>query len=396
MKKLLFTLLAIAVAQGTYAQVSDKQLESMMTKRVLTCKDISLNAMHMIPALYRDQKFDTLESLVSYWNHSCGMNENIAAFTILYNIDKGTFTEELQNLYKNDGAGSRSANMQYYRDNIIWFLDKYYKNYMETESQSKLSYDEFQVRSSYLSFLQSMASRLSKRSLSTSTEYYLTAFYARPVANKLVRLGDSAYSGSILQDAYKRQSYYGGVSYETGMGMWIPNGNLANVGNHPYWFFSLGRTKNRMLFIAEFQARFGNTPGNHTVLDGDSLRTTKDYTSVYKGVKVGYMLLHGRSQEFSPRIGIASESMILLTYPSSAKTTACRSFNANVGFGYKVFLTHTRTPSAARDSYLNLEVNYNLLDYINKGGTDMTGHAFTIGLSYGGYIRSQNVVPRKR
>lgn len=395
-KNTLLTLIAIVAAFCANAQVNEKIVESMMTKRVLTCKDISLNAMFLIPKLYEQQKYDTLESLMNYWNHNCGIDEHLAAFIILYNIDRGTFKEEFQNLGKNPLAGSRSANEQFYRDNIIYFLDRYNKHYYEGEHSANVTYDEYAAQSFYIQFLSSMAKTLNRRSLPTATERYLTAFYAKPTKDMLKKIGDSTYDGSRLQEAYKKQSFYGGFVIETGVGVWIPNGALANVGNHPYWGFAIGGCRSKTYFTVSTQFRFGQAPNAHNVLDGDTLRTVRDYSAFYSGINYGYMFLRRKSHELSAALGVSTEAMALLDNPASTKTTSCFSFGANAGLGYKVFLTHKRKGLLANDSYLNLEVKYHMLDYINKGGTDMTGHAVTVGLSYGGYTRARNVVPKRR
>ena len=85
MKKYFLSLLLL-LSLGNSAFAQDDYVSGMMTKRKLTCDDIGYNAAALIPKMYFENKPDTLDAIVNFWEKNCGMTEPATSLSILYAI----------------------------------------------------------------------------------------------------------------------------------------------------------------------------------------------------------------------------------------------------------------------------------------------------------------------
>ncbi len=69
-------------------------VEDLITRHSINCEDIALSATALIPGYHRDQKTDTLQALLHYWESSCGITEPMMRFTILWQIETNSFSED--------------------------------------------------------------------------------------------------------------------------------------------------------------------------------------------------------------------------------------------------------------------------------------------------------------
>ena len=62
-------------------------------------------------------------------------------------------------------------------------------------------------------------------------------------------------------------------------------------------------------------------------------------------------------------------------YPYYTSHVTIGSFNANAGLRFNYYFTHS--------FYVGLQGRYNLIDYYTRGGSDLSGNAFSIDLIFG-------------
>ena len=183
-------------------------------------------------------------------------------------------------------------------------------------------------------------------------------------------------------------------------GAYIPLGNLSVLGPHPSLGFSFGWRFNKFMIDGDLSARYQNpATRNFMVNYKDTLYQTSSYMSGgYSGLNIGYELDKRDKHEWDILAGggtdIFSSALNHEKYTVDFKT-----FNANLGLGYKLFVKHIpkkEYPSVPshqynrrikvrpeRYSYLAFQVKYNFLNYNNHGGTDLSGNAATISIAYG-------------
>ena len=107
---------------------------------------------------------------------------------------------------------------------------------------------------------------------------------------------------------------------------------------------------------------------------------------LYLGLNGAWQLYRRRGQEIDALLG-AGLDLTSIDFDKSVDNTY-RSLNVNIGLGYKIILRHKwLDDDADKYSYLSLQVKFNWLGYSNPGGTNYSGNAFTIGLSYGMYLK---------
>src|SRR6188474_3200186 len=90
MKKLFF--LVVLLASGAQAQ---QGFDSLMTRRVPTCLDISYNCTYLFQEYVTAEKEDSVRMLLEYWQGKCRMQEMIQRSRILYALRFHTYNDSL-------------------------------------------------------------------------------------------------------------------------------------------------------------------------------------------------------------------------------------------------------------------------------------------------------------
>ncbi len=393
LKILLLLALVTLFNDSSFAQIKDPQVEAMMTHRILTCDDIYYNSITLIPQLYRAKKADTADAVNEYWQKNCGMTEASVAFAILHAIEKRTFWEGLNNVYKSPGRGSKPVQEEYYKSNIIGYLNSNYDFF-------NIQYEPWQYKTFYYSayveysnFIRSMAGSLLDMKGLSPVEHFLVDYYADPSPFKLTRLTDSVYNGTLIQQAYKKGREFGGFSYGMSVGQWHPLGNLSILGDHVTTGCFIGGRSKGFWFNIPVGLSFGNSPNYYYTKNGDSVYNTNHFFGYLIGLDFGQALYRTRRTELAVIAGMAYEGAEVLYIQDETGNKKdilknINTLNLNGGLEYKLYLRHVRKTDKYLDSYLALQARYNLVNYKNTGGTDLSGNTVTFSLIWGGYSRS--------
>ena len=72
MKKV-FLFLLLSINMTAFAQ----DFDNLMTQRYLTCNDISVNCISLFMDYYSENKLDTANNLLKYWENKCGKTRYI-------------------------------------------------------------------------------------------------------------------------------------------------------------------------------------------------------------------------------------------------------------------------------------------------------------------------------
>ena len=394
MKKLLSLILLVSSCiLNVCGQITDNSIEQIMTKRLLDCDEIGFNAVNLIPKLYRENKIDTLEAVIGYWRRNCGMPEPLVSFSILYAIKNHNFKEELR---YNKGEFTIDSSLipdnDFYATNIISYLQWYYSGF-DIRRHPKIYtsgfYKDYLVAnySNYYDFLVSMALSLCSRKDLTPAENFLVHYFAHPDPSILSQLATQPYDSTVLQAAYFKSRAKGnkisGFQIALTGGIWVPQGNLSLIGNHPYLGFTIGGRTNKLMYDINFSARFLNSPNPYHVLNNDTLVTSSYYDGIYFGMDWGYQVFRKKKHEIDILFGLAVD-----VFDANYGNPNLNSLNLNAGLGYKIYLKHIEKKNMERFPYIAFQAKHNFINYNNSGGTDVTGNAFTFGVLYGLYRRA--------
>lgn len=356
-----FTIITLSVK----AQ-NDSLMETMMTRRVVTCPDIILNATTILPQLYKDGQVQLIQDMLLYWQKNCGDNEPLHTFKTLYQIEHNQFKEDDYSIYH------------------------YLLLYLSAVTDVKM-YWGFQgsqfADKGYYTFIREWSNDLLHREIQySSTERFLLAFYAKPSDSLLQKLAGKEFNGTTLQAEQKRENRYKNPTRHFGMaitgGAFTPTGNLAKIGAKATLGLQSFYVKNKWSVNVELVGRISSKGSYVSVLDKDSLFKVNNSSGVYVGLGCNYELvkLKRHGVELQTGMGYEGITFVLVKGEYGAKdyTKDRSSLNVNAGLGYRYYFE-----KYSPFSYLGLSVRYDYLDYKNKGGSSLSGNAIVIALNVG-------------
>ncbi len=364
--------LVLALIAGSVAPVLGQNngvAESLMTKHVPSCFDIQYNCVLLIPQLHARNAGDTIEQLMAYWSDHCGKGPFWLAYSILSSIETGRFADTSY-----DGT--------YVLRGLLQFADRS-KMLTTARAHTTGNYNTDAGDGAYVHFINDLAARLSQRQGLSAMERYFTAFYASPDEAFLSRLTDNSFAAARLRAVYDSLQRRARKQWRTEVtavsGIWLPNGNLSTVGNHPYLGLQVGRVQERIELLLDVNFKFRDAPNSFLVRKDDSVYSSNHFFGGYIGLDGGYAVLKGRKHQCDALAGIAFDGADLLNIDASTTknkiTKSANSFNFNLGIGYRFFMQGTY--------FIGIQAKYHFIHYPNEGGTDLSGNACTVGLVVG-------------
>jgi hypothetical protein len=222
--------------------------------------------------------------------------------------------------------------------------------------------------------------------------------YIKPYSRK--------YFDSLHRDFNVTNKKISGLQMSLAAGAYVPFGGLSVIGPHVSFGISGGWRFNKFMVDIDLGIRYKNAATRNFIVNyKDTLYLSGNYLGgSYVGLDIGYELGKKGKHEWDILAG-GGIDMFSSTFDHGKDTAAFKTFNVNLGLGYKLFLTHIRKgeyprayyrrdPSQVyrrinkrqeRYSYLAFQVKYNFLKYNNPGGSDFSGNAATIAIIYGLY-----------
>ncbi len=399
-KYLLAVVAAIVCVVSARGQSADARLEQMMTKRVLTERDVIYNIASLTPGLYKAGKYDTVRQLVSYYERNYGNGVLVVPMRILLDIKDREFKEGL--VASDPFRPGKVQSELEYETQILGLLSGFsdvcehmvQPNYYSEEQQSHYI--------PYLSLIGSIADSLKRIPDLKPAERYLLNFYAHPSDTLLRVLERFEYNGTVIQRAWLTakadRAALRGFSVGVASGVWAPTGNLSLLGPKPYLGFVIGGRAPKYSIELAMLCRFLNSANPYLVNEGDTLYTTQHHFGFYGGLDGMYELAGKRRNRLEALGGLGIDVMDVLSTTGKTKaptTKTLASVNINAGLGYRLILTdkgrevvkNGRSVQEVKRSYLSVQVKYQYLHYNNKGGTPLDGGGWLIGLVYGAYGR---------
>jgi hypothetical protein len=331
-----------------------------MTQKHPTCRDIFLNAMDIMPELYRHKLFDSLQTALSIWKTSCGDIPEVQATALLLSIEKSTFSEKRMD----------SSTI----DLLV--------NYSHAFSHRNMSNTPEGERSFY-AFSSAWARLILRERHLDQNEKFICQVFAGEIDNpvKEIRNNTTTYPAfvDILQENERSQRNGFRTNYAFLGGIWIPMGDLALLGNHPSFGFQLGARDNSNQLDITLQFRFSNSSTYYTIKRNNSYYDLNNYFGGYIGLDYTYYLVNKLNFDLGVLGGIGYDGFDISSSDynyDEMKPLSIGSFNANGGFKLNYYLSTSL--------YIGLQARYNFINYVNHGGTSMNGDAFSIDLIIGG------------
>jgi hypothetical protein len=354
----IFLFLAISV----HLWGQDDPIEKLMTRRYLSCEDVTYNVSYLIPEFYEKGDRDTIQAILDFWRNRCYVPEALVRCRIVLAIDEGTFTEDLY-----DSHILNLLNQHHYGG--------YYRDYHSADVISGLNKFTGDLSLGLLTL---------RKDLSPVEKFFLRWYSGEPGIT-LAALEAEELNGTKIQDLYfqakKQQEQMTFLHWDYMAGVWIPQNNANVLGVHPFIGFRGGFKRRKITVDVSLGFKFVKTPETYQVYKDGTLWNTDNFFGGYMGLDAAYRLFLTGKNAFYLIGGVAWDGFDALDKKKDGSddkmTKSINSLNLNIGLGYKFHF--------GEKSYLGIDCKYNFVNYKNSGGTDLDGNVFTIHLIFGGF-----------
>lgn len=351
-------ILSIAILFGLVQTVNSQNMDSLMTKRYLSCLDIEYNCSFLIPDFYNRGIMDSLNFTIAYWEKKCGENSLLFQTKTLIDIKEGLFND-------------KDINKTFFDKLVIYRKNDIYNSPYSTSHRGYFLYN---INSELYDFLDTLSIELVKTSNLTATEDFLVNMYLDK--SKLYELKSKKYSNTILSNYYTE--YVDSIlripefTFSFYTGIFIPTQSASILGTKGIIGFGLGGIfyKNSIDFLLDF--KFGSPKQSYEVLYQDSVITTDTYTGMYVGIEYGRALFMRNKSEYYLSGGVGGER-ITAVYRDDAIDQNPKflwSPDFSIGLGYRYRYNYK--------NILSIQFRYQYLDFNNPSGSKLTGNTYTI------------------
>ena len=357
--------------EGAYVW-SQSSSDTTRNEEVSDCEIVAYNSTGLIMKYYNNQEFDSALLVLNDWQTACGISEPVVRTRILLAINDNAFDENIYDSTIVDDALNYIQRMESKTP-----VD-FYNNY-------KSYFGYVPIRGEYDYFTQSLADTLLSRGFDTPLELLLCQFYANIVINPFAAIQtDTIYNSTDLKKYYyqRAEKCISGtdINFNLFTGAWIPTGNASLLGVHPLIGIQGGVKLNKTTYNLSLAFKFINTPNKYVILKDGVKDTTNYFFGGYIGADIEREIYKGRKNEFNLLAGFGYDGFESIkpdyTNNDSYSGHSISSLNTNFGIGYRYFYN--------KRSYIGLQAKYNIVNYNNKGGTNLMGDCLTITISVGG------------
>jgi len=340
--------------------VNAQSIQERMTRRPATFRDVFVNAMSVMPELYRHKLFDSLSAALAIWRASCGNTGEVGCTALLLSIDESTFDERKMD----------SSTIDLLVNYSYGFSRRNRMNIPEEER-------------SFFTFISTWASLLLRNRHLDTKEKFTCQVLAGEIDNpvKEIRNDPMKYSSfaNILAENEKSQRSGMRTNYAFLGGIWIPMSDLSLLGNHPSFGFQFGVRDNSNQLDLTLQFRFSKSANTYTIMRNNGYYDLNNYFGGYVGLDYTHYLVNKLNFDLGLLGGVGYDGFDITSENynyDNLRPLSIGSFNANAGFKLNYYLTTS--------FYIGLQARYNFINYVNHGGTSMSGDAFSVDFIIGG------------
>jgi hypothetical protein len=335
------------------------------------CRKSSNFAYLTIPGLFYSNQPDSLFGVVMAWEDACGEVEPILRLKILAAIWDDAFTEGIYD--------------HRIIDHLIWRNDPEREREISGEVNPGLasgdvaSPADFAVHvDQFDTFTENLANQLLPHMSPGSVESFFCLFYSGQTDAAYEMLHGKDLTGTDLRWYYQREMSLlredvARTIFALTSGVWRPEGDLLRVGDHAMVGVTVGRRKGRWLgrLVGEF--RPGRSAHPYYVEQGDISGWSDRFDGLYFGLEVGRELGNFGPHRIDLFLGLGYDGI----KPFLKEDLFLGTVNANLGFGYRLFLGSRKNWVAGFDS------RFEYIGMRNAGGTSLSGEAVTLRFSLG-------------
>ncbi len=339
-----------------------QSIEEQMARRQPSCNEVFLNAVDILPKLYRQHAFDSMYSAVQIWKRACGNTQEIQCASLLLLMQQNNFT--------NTSLDSTIIDLLNNYANSFGFFQRNMSQYFKGQR------DFYKLSSIWAKLL------MEQKALDENEKFFCGVFSGSiidPLNEIKTHPEKSPQLAELLKqkNAAQRNGYRSNLAFLTGI--WMPKNDLQMLGNHPSIGFQLGFRDVHNEFDFTLQFRFLQSANTYLVKRSNVLYDSRHYFGGYIGIDYTYYFVSKQQYDVGLLVGAGYDGFDVFSSEynnNGLQPLSIGSFNANGGLKYNLFVTPT--------FYVGLQGRYNLVNYTNRGGTSLNGNAFSIDLIIGG------------
>ncbi|MEP6845263.1 MAG: hypothetical protein ABI861_04645 [Panacibacter sp.] len=360
-KIFLFSLMLLCCLYNQKA-AAQTSVEEAMTKKHPVCRDVFLNAIEVLPKLYKEKSFDSLQKAIDIWENACGNLPEIKYTRILLSIETASFTV----------PGTDSS--------LIELLTNYsyaYKNYTTYGFYDKST-------STYYKFSSAWAKLLLERNNLSVNEKFICNVFAGNIQQpkKEIKQHKENYPelNNLLDQDLAEQRKGPVAEYTLMAGAWSPTGNASVLGMHPSFGFQVGGKFDRHQIDLTLQFRFLKSGDSYYVKRSGNFYELDHYFGGYIGFDYNYYFVSKPKFETGIVAGIGYDGFDIADAGNNNENDYLKPFNIsslNLNTGLRI--NYFFDPAF----YLGLQGRYNYMNYGTKGGTNLNGDSFSLDLIIG-------------
>jgi len=348
---------------GTCYTGFSQSIESQLSKPSISCRDIHNNSVLLMPKLYGQQDFDSIQFALQYIKDRCGINAETFALQLLHDIQLDQFAI---------GEPLNASTLGY----LQTIANETTNPYLSSRP------DYYLGNNNHSPLIKKWAISLKRHASLTATEFFICEVLAgevKQVNKTIVREQQKLpelYALVRENNAYNRNQFR--MLYGVQMGAWMPQGDASILGVHPTMGLVLGGrdSKNELLFNWNF--RFINSERSYDVVRNGITYPTNHFFGGYIGVDYARYFIRSYKHELGISLGAGYDGFDVFNTSNEVreelKPTSINCLNINLGSKYHFYLGNFTS--------FSLHAKYNLVRYRNPGGTSLQGNVFSLDLAF--------------
>jgi hypothetical protein len=349
-----------------------QNIEEQMTKTAPTCNSVFMNAMGVLPSLYRAGSFDSMARAVDIWERSCGNIPEVKITRILLDMQESKFSMA----HNTDGTTA-----QLLCDYAISFPPPAVMQGLGTYNDQRILFYRFSS---------TCAKLLAENKKLSENEIFICRVLKGEIKNPEKEVGQNKETYpefAVLFEKYfesKRKEVR--TTIAIGTGVWIPTNNLSTLGVHPSFTFQVGGRSMHHELDFTVQIRYLESANTYAVNRNGHLDSTNYYVGGYIGLDYTYYVVSKKRYDIGVMAGMGWDGFdfaedpyyyYYYDYPWDYyhSHVTIGSFNGNAGLRFNYYFSHS--------FYMGLQGRYNGIHYSTHGGTNLSGDAISIDLIFG-------------
>lgn len=340
------------------------KLDLMMVTQRVNCYNVYESCSFLIPRYYYQGKKDSVLILTDYWKNRCGSNARNVTLQILNKIDQNKFSSDSVSFNTIDWLEEYLASRIFYNPNYANYYG--YSDYINT----------------YNDFIYDYAKELNKNCVNPEAKL-ICSVLADSSANNLQKYLKKYKPITKIHTAYS--NYQDSLGSLPSMIMGIQTGYTKFLGANQLlgdkFIFGLhvGWANKKNTLLANVDFRNGKSANSYFVWKNDSLVSTNYYSAFHVGLEYRRSIYKNKSSSLKLCVGAGMENMTAIAENTEKKikSFSLQSYNFSGGLIYCFRINPF--------SEFFIQSTYNLLDFRNNKGTDLSGNAFCIKIGWSIY-----------